>query len=147
VNPSLWRHAQLLANHGLFAVDSHIWQVRGFDIANVTFVRGQTGWIVIDTLSSTETSRAALELVNDKLGKRPIQAIVYTHSHGDHFGGAGGLVTPEAVRAGAIKVIAPKGFLAAAVGETVIAGPAMGRRTAYQFGLQLPIGALGQVSS
>ena len=91
VNPSLWRQGQLLALHGLFKVSDRIWQVRGFDLANITFVKGDTGWIVIDTLGSNETARAALDLITDAVGKRPIKAIIYTHSHTDHFGGAGGL--------------------------------------------------------
>lgn len=147
VNPSLWRQGQLLALNGLFQVTDRIWQVRGFDLANTTFVRGDTGWIVIDTLGSIETARAALDLVNDKLGKQPIEAIVYTHPHIDHFGGAGGLVSAEDVRSGRVQVIAPKGFLQAGVGENVIAGPAMQRRAVYQFGARLPFGATGQVNS
>jgi alkyl sulfatase BDS1-like metallo-beta-lactamase superfamily hydrolase len=147
VNPSLWRQGELLALNGLFQVTDRIWQVRGFDLANTTFVRGDTGWIVIDTLGSIETARAALELVNEKLGPRPIEAIIYTHPHIDHFGGAGGMVSAEDVRSGKVQVIAPKGFLQAAVGENVIAGPAMQRRAVYQFGARLPFGATGQVNS
>ena len=122
VNPSLWRQAQLMAKHGLFRVAPQIWQVRGFDLANITFVKGDSGWIVIDTLGSVETAAAARQLVDAKLGARPIVAVVYTHSHVDHFGGAGGLITPDQVRTGKVQVIAPKGFLASAVSENVIAG-------------------------
>ena len=147
VNPSLWRQGQLLALHGLFKVSDRIWQVRGFDLANITFVKGDTGWIVIDTLGSNETARAALDLITDAVGKRPIKAIIYTHSHTDHFGGAGGLVTADEVTAGKVQVFAPKGFLASAVGENIIAGPAMQRRAAYQFGVPLPKGAFGQVNA
>ena len=147
VNPSLWRHAQLLARHGLFQVTDRIWQVRGFDIANITFVKGDTGWIVIDPLTTAETARAAYDLVTEKLGARPIVALIYTHSHTDHFGGARGVVDPKDVDSGKVKVIAPQGFLKEAVSENVIAGPAMGRRAEYQFGLRLAPGAEGQVSS
>jgi alkyl sulfatase BDS1-like metallo-beta-lactamase superfamily hydrolase len=147
VNPSLWRQGRLLAMNGLFKVSDRIWQVRGFDLANITFVRGDTGWIVIDTLGSTETAKAALDLANAKLGARPVVAIIYTHPHVDHFGGAGGLVSLDDVKSGKVKVIAPKGFTASAVGENVIAGPAMQRRAVYQFGVFLPKSPLGQVNS
>jgi len=147
VNPSLWRQGQLMAIHGLFQVSDRIWQVRGFDLANITFIKGDTGWIIIDTLGSTETARAAFDLANQNLGARPVTAIIYTHSHTDHFGGAGGLVSVADAASGKVKVIAPKGFLAASVGENVIAGPAMQRRAAYQFGIPLPKGVLGQMNS
>ena len=147
VNPSLWRQSQLMATHGLFRVSDRIWQVRGFDLANITFVKGDTGWIVIDTLGSIETARAALDLANEALGQRPVVAIVYTHPHADHFGGAGGLVSLDDVKSGKVQVIAPRGFTASAVGENIIAGPAMQRRATYQFGVFLPKSALGQVNS
>ena len=147
VNPSLWRQGQLMAMNGLFRVSNRVWQVRGFDLANITFVKGDTGWIVIDTLGSTETARAALDLADEKLGARPVVAIVYTHPHVDHFGGAGGLVSLDDVKSGKVQVIAPRGFTASAVGENVIAGPAMQRRAVYQFGVFLPKSALGQVNS
>lgn len=144
VNPSLWRQTQLLARAGLFKVTDRIYQVRGFDIANITFVRGAKGWIVIDTLTTTETARAAYDLVTEKLGRFPVSAILYTHSHADHFGGAGALI-PFAVRD--VPILAPKGFLAAAVGENIVAGPAMTRRAAYQFGTALEKGPAGTVGS
>lgn len=147
VNPSLWRQGQLMAKHGLFKVSDRIWQVRGFDIANITFVKGDTGWIVIDTLTSNETAKAALDLANEHLGARPIVAVIYTHSHSDHFAGTAGLVQLADVRAGKVQVIAPKGFLEAAVGENVIAGPAMQRRAMYQFGVPLPKGENGLVNA
>lgn len=142
VNPSLWRQSQLTARHGLFRVTDTIYQVRGFDTANITFVRGKTGWVVIDTLTNIETSKAAYELVSEKLGKRPITAILYTHSHGDHFGGAEGLKPFLAKDA---PILAPVGFFKAAISESVIAGPAMARRAAYQFGMPLPQSAEGNV--
>jgi alkyl sulfatase BDS1-like metallo-beta-lactamase superfamily hydrolase len=147
VNPSLWRQAQLLSKSGLFKVSDHIWQVRGFDISNITFVKGDTGWIVIDPLTTVEVARAALELANEKLGPRPVVAVIYTHPHGDHFGGARGVVDGKDVDSGKVKVIAPVGFLEHAVSENVLAGVAMSRRASYQFGSSLPMGVDGQVSS
>ncbi|MFZ5685054.1 MAG: alkyl/aryl-sulfatase [Pseudomonadota bacterium] len=147
VNPSLWRQAQLLSKHGLFKVTEGVWQVRGFDLANATFIAGKTGWIVIDPLTSAETARAALDLANQKLGARPVVALIYTHSHIDHFGGARGMVDPADVEAGRVQVIAPQGFLEHAVSENIIAGPAMARRAVYQFGTLLPRGPEGPVSS
>lgn len=146
VNPSLWRQAQLLAIHGLFKVSDRVWQVRGFDAANMTLVAGDTGWIIIDPLTSVETARAALELANDKLGRRPVVSVIYTHSHVDHFGGARGVIDPARLAAGQVRIIAPHGFLEEAVSENVIAGPAMGRRAIYQFGYPLKPGPEGQMS-
>ncbi|WP_334162055.1 alkyl/aryl-sulfatase [Phenylobacterium sp.] len=147
VNPSLWRQAQLLSKHGLFKVVDGVWQVRGFDLANATFVAGKTGWIVIDPLTSAETAKAALDLANETLGARPVVALIYTHSHVDHFGGSRGMVRQADVDAGRVQVIAPAGFLEHAVSENVIAGAAMSRRAVYQFGALLPKGPEGQVSA
>ena len=147
VNPSLWRQAQLMAKHGLYQVSERIWQVRGFDLANITFVKGASGWIVIDTLGSNETAKAAFDLITEHVGQRPIVAVIYTHSHTDHFAGTAGLVKLEDVKAGKVQVIAPKGFLEAAVGENVIAGPAMQRRALYQFGIPLPKDAGGLINA
>lgn len=147
VNPSLWRHAGLLARNGLFQVSDKIWQVRGFDVSNITFIKGAKGWIVIDPLTTAETAKAALDLVTEKLGARPIVAVIYTHSHSDHFGGVRGIVSQADVDAGKVKIIAPEGFLKEAVSENVIAGPAMNRRAQYQFGYTLAPGPTGQVSS
>ncbi len=147
VNPSLWRQSGLLAKHGLFEVTKGVWQVRGFDISNATFIAGKTGWIVIDPLTSAEAAKAALDLANEKLGARTVVALIYTHSHTDHFGGARGMVAQADVDAGRVQVIAPAGFLEHAVSENVIAGAAMGRRATYQFGTFLPKGPDGQVSS
>jgi alkyl sulfatase BDS1-like metallo-beta-lactamase superfamily hydrolase len=146
-HPGLWRQSQLLARHGLFEVRDGIYQVRGFDLANATFVRGRTGWIVIDALSSAETARAAYELVTEKLGRRPIAAVVYTHSHSDHFAGAGGLVSAADAASRKVQVIAPEGFMEAVASENITAGPAMSRRATYQFGVFLPRGPAGQVSA
>lgn len=145
VEPGLWRQAQLLARHGLFEVAPGLYQVRGFDGANATFVRGRTGWIVIDTLGSVETARAAYDLVSEKLGQRPVAALVYTHGHADHFAGAGGLIAMDEARSGRVKVVAPEGFVEQLT-ENTLAGPAMSRRSQYQFGAFLGRGPEGQVS-
>ena len=147
VHPNLWRHAQLNSNHGLFEVAEGIWQVRGYDISNITFIKGHTGWIVIDPLTVEATARASYELVTRHLGHRPVTAVIYTHSHSDHFGGVLGVTTQADVDAGRCLVIAPEGFLHEVVGENVIAGPAMGRRALYQFGPLLPPGPRGHVDA
>lgn len=147
VNPSLWRHMGHLRHHGLFKVSENIWQVRGFDVSNMTVIRGQTGWIVIDPLTSTETAKAAIDLVNAKLGTRPVSAVIYSHSHGDHFGGVRGVVDAGAVAAGKVAVIAPAGFMEEATSENVMAGGAMMRRASYQFGTSLAPGPTGQMGS
>ena len=146
-HPSLWRQAQLNRRHGLYEVAPGVWQVRGYDISNITFVKGDTGWIVIDPLTSEHTARAAMGLVDEHLGKRPVTAVIYTHSHADHFGGVLGVTSQADVDAGRCRVIAPEGFLHETVAENVIAGPAMARRSSYQFGPLLPSGPLGHVDS
>jgi len=147
VNPSLWRHVTHLKHHGLFEVTKNVWQVRGFDVSNMTVIRGATGWIVIDPLTSVEAAQAAMELVNQTLGKRPVTGLVYSHSHGDHFGGAKGVVDPADVASGRVPVIAPAGFMEEATSENVMAGGAMMRRAAYQFGTGLQPGPKGQMGS
>ena len=147
VNPSLWRHMTHLKHHGLYQVAAGVWQVRGFDVSNMTIIRGATGWIVIDPLTSVEAAQAAMELVNATLGPRPVSAVLYSHSHGDHFGGVRGVVDEAEVTAGRVAVIAPKGFMEEATSENVIAGGAMARRAAYQFGTGLTPGATGQMGS
>jgi alkyl sulfatase BDS1-like metallo-beta-lactamase superfamily hydrolase len=147
VNPSLWRHMGHLRHHGLFQVSANVWQVRGFDVSNMTVVKGKTGWIVIDPLTSTETAKAAIDLVNAKLGARPVTAVIYSHSHGDHFGGVRGLVADGEVSSGKVAVIAPEGFMEEATSENVMAGGAMMRRAAYQFGTGLAPGPMGQMGS
>ncbi|WP_426166854.1 alkyl/aryl-sulfatase [Sandarakinorhabdus sp. DWP1-3-1] len=147
VNPSLWRNATLLAKAGLFKVADGIWQVRGHDLSNMTVIAGKTGWILVDPLTTTEAAAAALALVNAKLGTRPVIAVIYTHSHADHFGGAGGVITAADAAAGKVAVIAPQGFMEHAVSENVIAGPAMLRRAEYMFGALLPRSATGHVSA
>ena len=147
VNPSLWRHMSLLRKHGLFAVTDNIWQVRGFDVSNMTVIKGQTGWIIIDPLTSRDTAAAALRLVNEKLGTRPVTAVIYSHSHGDHFGGVRGIINEADVKAGKVAIIAPEHFLAETASENVMAGPAMGRRATFQFGSNLTPGPQGQMGS
>lgn len=147
VNPSLWRHTRLLALAGLFHVTERVYQVRGFDLANMTVIVGDTGLIVIDPLTSAESAAAALTLARRHLGDLPVRAVIYTHSHADHFGGARGVIDAEALAAGEIQVIAPDGFMEHAVAENVIAGNAMGRRAIYQFGVGMAPGAEGQMSS
>ena len=147
VNPSLWRQAQLNAHHGLFEVCDGIYQVRGYDLSNITFVRTDTGWMVIDPLTAAETAAAARTLVDQHLGVRPIVAIIYTHSHVDHFGGVRGVVTDAEVARGDVRIIAPAGFLEAAVSENVVAGPVMRRRAMYMYGMLLPVGARGHVDA
>lgn len=146
-NPSLWRQAQLLSKHGLFKVSDRVYQVRGFDISNITFVRGETGWIVIDPLTMKETAQAALDLVNAKLGKLPVKAMIYTHSHSDHFGGVRGVVDEADVKAGRVAIVAPEGFMKEVAAENILAGNAMARRAQYQFGVMLPPGEQGQITS
>lgn len=152
VNPSLWRQARLNAVHGLFeVVPGKIWQLRGYDISVMTIIRGKTGWIVVDPLLSEEAAAASWKLFADtveaKSGKLPIRAVIFSHSHSDHFGGVGGIVTPEQVKAGKIRIIAPHGFSEEATSENVLAGGAMGRRALYMFGAILPPGAQGQVDT
>lgn len=147
VNPSLWRHMSHLKRHGLFEVTKNVWQVRGFDVSNMTVIRGETGWIIIDPLTSVEAAKAAMELVNATLGSRPVSAVLYSHSHGDHFGGVRGVVDEAAVKTGRVAIIAPKGFMEEATSENVIAGGAMTRRASYQFGTGLAPGASGQMGS
>lgn len=147
VHPSLWRQARLNAVHGLFEVTPGIYQVRGYDISNVTFVRTDTGWIVIDPLTVTETARAAKSLIDAVFGVLPTVAVIYTHSHGDHYGGIRGVVDEADIASGAVPIIAPAGFLEAAISENVTAGPAMNRRGMYMYGVLLPNGPLGHVDA
>jgi len=147
VNPSLWRQAQLNNIHGLFEVVPGIYQVRGYDISNITFIRSDTGWIVIDPLTVAETAKAARGLVDAEFGPLPIAAVIYTHSHADHYGGIRGVVNDAEVESGAVAIIAPDGFLEAAVSENVTAGPAMTRRAMYMYGVLLPNGPHGHVDA
>ncbi len=146
VHPSLWRQSTLAAKQGLYEVVPGIYQVRGFDISNITFVESDNGIIVIDPLVSTEVAAAALALYRTHRGdERPVVAVIYTHSHVDHFGGVLGITSQADVDAGAVAVLAPEGFVEHAVQENVYAGPAMTRRATYMYGTLLPRGPLDQV--
>jgi alkyl sulfatase BDS1-like metallo-beta-lactamase superfamily hydrolase len=147
VNPSLWRQAQLNAVNGLFKVTDRVYQVRGLDIANITIIEGDTGLILIDPLLSNETAKAALDLYLANRPAKPVAAVIYTHSHADHFGGAKGVMTAEDAASSRVKVIAPDGFMEHAVAENVIAGNAMSRRAQYQFGSELPVGERAQIDT
>jgi alkyl sulfatase BDS1-like metallo-beta-lactamase superfamily hydrolase len=147
VHPSLRRQAALNNQHGLFQVRERVYQVRGYDLANMGIIVGATGYIVIDPLTSTDTARAAIELVYAHLGKKPIRAVVYSHSHADHWAGVKGVVSAEEVRGGQVRIIAPAGFLEEAVGENVYAGNAMARRAQYMYGALLPRGPQDQVDA
>ena len=146
IHPSLQRQAILNMAYGLYEVlPGRIYQVRGYDLANITFVKGDTGWIVFDPLTAAETSRAALEFINEKLGKRPVVGVVYSHSHVDHFGGVRGVVDEADVASGKVMVIAPERFLQEAIAENVFAGNAMSRRTQWQYAVLLQRGPFGHV--
>lgn len=147
VNPSLWRQSSLVAMQGLFEVVEGIYQVRGLDLSNITFVEGDTGVIVIDPLISTETAAAALALYRKHRGDRPVVGVIYTHSHVDHFGGVKGVTSQEEVDAGRVVVIAPEGLVEHAVSENVYAGTAMARRAGYMYGAALARGPRGQVGA
>ncbi|MFE7368633.1 alkyl/aryl-sulfatase [Streptomyces anulatus] len=147
VNPSLWRQSRLVAQQGLFEVVEGVYQVRGLDLSNVTFVEGTTGVVVIDPLLSTETAGAALALYREHRGERPVTGVVYTHSHVDHFAGVKGVTAQDDVDAGRVPVLAPEGFTEHAVAENVYAGTAMARRAAYMYGAALARGPRGQVGA
>ena len=145
VNPSLWRQAQLNAIHGLFKVTERVYQVRGFDISNMTIIEGDTSLIIIDVLVASETARAALELYYQHRPRKPVGTVIYSHSHTDHFGGVKGVISEADVAAGKAQVLAPAGFMEAVAGESIMAGTAMSRRGQYQFGQLLPLGSRGHV--
>ena len=147
VNPSLWRMARLNLANGLFKVTDRLYQLRGFDISNMTVIEGETGLILIDPLTTAEVARAALAHYYAHRPHRPVVAVIYTHSHIDHYGGVRGVVDEADVKAGRVAVVAPDGFMQAAVGENVLAGLAMARRAQFQFGTMLPRGARGQVDA
>jgi alkyl sulfatase BDS1-like metallo-beta-lactamase superfamily hydrolase len=146
VNPSLWRQARLNLNHGLFKVADGVYQVRGFDISNITFIEGETGFVVIDPLTTAEPAAAALTLMRKHRGDKPVSAVIYTHSHVDHYGGVMGVLSDADIAAGA-RIIAPEGFLAEAVSENVLLGNVMNRRATYMYGALLPRGPRGHVDA
>ena len=145
VDPSLWRQSRLNMNHGLFEVVPGVYQVRGLDIANMTLIEGDSGVIVLDTLTSIEGARAAMELYFKHRGKRPVAAVIFSHTHTDHWGGARGVLDDETLASGKVPIIAPNFFMEHAVSENIIAGPAMLRRAQYQFGPFLAKGVRGHV--
>lgn len=147
VNPSLWRQAKLNKIHGLFKVTERIYQVRNFDLSNITFIEGDKGYVIIDPLISSETARAGLDLMRAHRGDKPVTGVIYTHSHVDHYGGVKGVLTDEDLVRGDIPIIAPDGFLKEAVSENVLAGVAMGRRATYMYGALLPRGPKGHVDA
>ena len=146
-HPSLWRQGQLLTEDGLFEVVPGIYQARGFDLSVMSFVEGDEGVIVIDPLISWETAAAAWALYREHRGDRPVKAMIYTHSHIDHFGGVKGVISQDDVDAGRTMVIAPEGFMEHAVSENVFAGTAMGRRAGYMYGAALEKGPAGQIGA
>ena len=146
IHPSLQRQAVLNMAYGLYeVVPGRIYQVRGYDLANISFIKGDTGWIVFDPLTAQETARAALAFINEKLGKRPVVGVVYSHSHVDHFGGVRGVVDEADVASGKVMVIAPEHFLQEAIAENVFAGNAMSRRTQWQYAVLLQRSPFGHV--
>ena len=147
VNPSLWRQARLNLHHGLFQVTERVYQVRGFDLSNMTLIEGERGVIVVDPLISTEVARAGLDLYRAHRGDRPVTAVIYSHSHTDHYGGVRGVLDEAEVAAGLVPVVAPARFMEEVVSEAVLAGTAMIRRGQFQFGATLPKGPRGQVDA
>jgi alkyl sulfatase BDS1-like metallo-beta-lactamase superfamily hydrolase len=147
VNPSLWRQSQLILLGGLFKVAEGLYQVRAADLSNITFVEAPDGLIVIDPLISEETAKYALDLYYQHRPKKPVVAVIYSHSHVDHYGGVRGVVSENDVKSGKVKIYAPKGFIDAAVAENVMAGNAMSRRASYMYGNLLPQSATGQVGA
>jgi alkyl sulfatase BDS1-like metallo-beta-lactamase superfamily hydrolase len=144
VHPSLHRISKLNNNYGLYEVIPGIYQVRGFDLSQTTFIRGKTGWIVFDTLTSAEVMRAAWKLFQEHVGKGlPVSMVVYSHSHADHWGGVRGIVDEADVRSGKIPILAPRDFMLHTVAENVFAGNAMNRRLFYQYGVLLPVNPYG----
>jgi len=145
VNPSLWRQASLNNLHGLYEVAEGIYQLRGYDLSNMTLIEGQTGWIVVDPLTTKETATAALAFARKHLGDKPVTGLIMTHSHVDHFGGALAVVDPK--QAASIPIIAPENFMEEATSENILAGPTMGRRAVYMYGRDLPKNIYGHVDT
>ncbi|WP_373838243.1 alkyl/aryl-sulfatase [Methanospirillum sp.] len=145
VNPLLFRQSQLNNINGLFEVTDGIYQVRGYDVTSMSLIKGDTGWIVIDPMTSVESARAAMELVNRSLGYFPVNTVIYSHPHVDHYQGVKGVITEEEVKSGEVQIIAPEHFMEHALSENVYAGNAMQRRAVYQYGLRLPKDAKGNI--
>ncbi|MBO4369293.1 MAG: MBL fold metallo-hydrolase, partial [Desulfovibrio sp.] len=147
VNPSLWRQSQLCMIHGLFKVTDRIYQVRNADISNLTIIEGDTGLIIADPLISEENAAKALNLYYEHRPRKPVKYVLYSHSHVDHYGGVQGVTSFQAVRDGTVRILAPKGFMEAAVAENVMAGSAMARRAQYMYGASLPPSPKGHVGA
>ena len=147
VNPSLWRQAQLNNLHGLYRVTEGVYQLRGHDLANMTLIEGDSGWIVVDPLTARETAEAAMQLARQHLDDRPVVAVLFTHSHIDHFGGVLGVISAAQAREQKVRIIAPRGFMDEVTSENVIAGLAMGRRAQFMYGSRLPRSPRGHVDS
>ena len=147
VHPGLWRQARLNQTPGLYQVREGIWQLRGFDLANLTLIQGRTGWIVVDPLTTQETAAAALAFARQHLGVQPVSGLVFTHSHVDHFGGALGVLTAQEAKARGVPIVAPAGFMEKATSENVLLGPAMSRRAGFMYGSHLPRDARGVVDN
>ena len=147
VNPSLWRQAKLNGIHGLFEVSPGVYQVRGYDISNMSIIVGRTGWIVVDPLTCRETAAAAFALARKHLGQAPVVAVIFTHSHLDHFGGIDAVLPEDPAARAKVRIVAPRGFIEEATSENVFAGPAMLRRAAYMYGLALPTDPRGHVDT
>ncbi len=147
VNPSLWRQMKLVNLTGLFKVQEHIYQIRNFDLSNLTIIEGKTGLIIMDPLVSAETAKAALDLYYKHRPHTPVKAVIYSHSHVDHFGGVRGIVDEADVKNGKVKIYAPEGFMANAIAENVMAGNAMSRRASYMYGNVLPKDLKGNIGA
>ena len=147
VNPSLWRQAQLNNHHGLYKVTDGVYQLRGYDLAVMSLIESKNGWIVVDPLTTVETANRAMAFARKNLGDKPVVAVIFTHSHVDHFGGALAVADPADVASGKVRVYAPKGFMEEATSENVLAGPAMGRRAIYMYGRDLPRSERGKVDN
>jgi alkyl sulfatase BDS1-like metallo-beta-lactamase superfamily hydrolase len=147
VNPSLWRQARLNNIHGLFEVTKGVYQLRGYDLANMSLIEGETGWIVVDPLTAEQTARAAIAFARQHLGDKPVSAVIFTHSHIDHFGGVLGILTAEEAEQREVPIIAPEFFIDEATSENIVAGVTMSRRALYMFGLRLPRTERGHVGS
>lgn len=147
VNPSLWRQSKLIMHRGLYKVTEGVYQLRGFDLANMSIIEGDKGWIVVDPLTNESTGAQALAFAREHLGDKPVTAIIFTHSHIDHFGGALGLMSAEEAAANNVQIIAPVGFTEQATSENIIAGPAMFRRAEFMYAIRVPRGPTGHVTT
>ncbi len=147
VNPSLWRQAQLNNMHGLYQVSEGIYQLRGYDLSNMTLIEGEKGWIVVDPLTTIETASRALKFARQQLGDKPVTGVIFTHSHVDHFGGALGVISEEEISAGDIPIIAPVGFMEESTSENILAGPTMARRAGYMYGRDLAVSERGHIDT